>query len=1168
MSQKFRSHSLLAHDGGALAVAGSVDAALTLASRLVLSPVAVECAARLLLDHLLERPAPRVDGDELALEVLLRLANDKGAQELPPVADERLTVLLNYLVKEPETTVAGIEFLSDAERAILLAQGCGPANPYQRTQRIEKIVAAHAHARPASIAIIDGANSVSYAELMQRAEDVAGALRNLGLGQAEPVAIILPRSMAQVTAALGVLCAAGVYVPVDPELPAERITFLLEDSGARAVIAFADRAVLAAGYQGPILMLDACGRPLTAPFVRAECVRSARVELVEVDPCASAYIMYTSGTTGRPKGVPVPHRGVARLVLACDYVQLSAATVMLHSNAIGFDSTILETWGALMNGGVLCVADRDTLLDTAAFARLLRMQGVNTAVLTPALFTLHAESNPASFAQLKQLILGGDRFPVVQAQRVAQACPQLVFINCYGPTENAVVSVAGRIAALDCESVPLGRPIANSTALVMNRDGHLLPANEIGELWVGGDGLGPGYLNRPDLSAKAFCPHPYAPEQNLYRTGDLASLDIEGQIWFHGRRDQQVKIRGQRIELGEIESELARQAGVSAAVVVVQAKAVGDPMLIAFCTGVGGLNGERLRRALASELPTAAIPAMIEVLDDLPLNANGKLDRIALSERASGLLIQTQAACCAGSGDDFAALVTQALGRKSGDLAQSFAGLGGSSLDAVRLARLVEARLGMRCTPGDVLSAPTLAVLHAQLLCAGQAASGLSRGAAVEKPCPASGQQAAFYVEQIKAPDSTAYNLPIVIEFESAPEPDLLRSSLALLVARYPLLRARFTMGDDGVQMIVEPCLERLPFDIVETAPGAAKDIADFVHPFDPGRAACWRAVLLNGPRPQLLFDIHHILCDGHALVLLLCDWSALYRGETLPAPAYIFHDWLTWRAGSEARAAQGHQLEAARAALSPLPAAPALPTDRVRHGARGWAGRHRVFLLKATRARAVEALARALDVTAFSVLFGAYALWFTRTTGSTDFVVGVPALGRAARGSEEVFGPLVNTAHVRLRVDAGHDVTAHLQAVASAVLCGLAYQDVPPAELTRALVAQSDPRRNSLFDGLFAYQDGGLEGLAALGGRARWLPEATRATLFDLNLQIEQAGDDLRATWAASTELFDPATLESFCDGYVRALDAILDRPDASLADLLEIPRVKVNLPNIDFAF
>lgn len=1165
----------MSHDGEGLVRTKANDSIQLLATRLGLSHCGVASSVRALLDHLLERPAPQISGTEKVCDVLCRLAGQLET-DFSAKLDERLTRFLRHLAYElgaTEAYVADLEVVYGEERAALLAQGYAPTSRYECSKRIEQIVALHAKTRPLSIALVDHATAVSYADLVQHAEELALALRKVGLGKGDRVAIVMSRSVAQVISVLAVLNILGTYVPIDPELPAERIAFLLSDSEVRAALVHSNGVPLPDSFCGWAFSIDRSGCALPNSSPPAQENTDKHVEIIEDGngSLAIAYIMYTSGTTGRPKGVPVPHLGVARLVLGCNFVKLDTSTVMLHACSIGFDATILETWGALLNGGTLCIADRDTLLDTNSFACLLRDFQVNTAVLTPALFSLHAERDPTVFKPMRQLMVGGDRFPVKLAQQVALACTELVFINIYGPTENACVCVAGEVTELDCDSVPLGRTVTNTVAWVMNRYGRLLPRCEVGELWVGGDGLGPGYLNRTEQSAKAFCPHPYVPALPLYRTGDLVSIDPSGQFWFHGRRDHQVKIRGQRIELGEVESTISRQPGVTAAVALVL-NTEHDPVLHAFCTTTGLQSVANLIRALAKELPAAAVPSTLQFLDNLPVNTNGKVDRSALVELVRSSTAATSTKSINGVEDaiEFSALVAQALGWSPQDLNLSFAALGGSSIAAVRLARLIEDRLGVFCKPTDVLAAPSIAILHASIVDATSPIDWLGHSACQDQSIFVTNQQANFYVEQVKNPTSTAYNLPILIEFETAPDIPMLRRSLAELVARHPLLRARFAYEDDSVTMTIEPHLEDLPLSLhrIELSNPLNSALADFVRPFDLGQFPCWRAILLDGPRPLLLLDIHHILCDGHSLVLLLRDWNSLYFGELPAAPKHSFHDWLAWLTGPKAVAAQRRQLEAARAELAPLPAPPALPTDRARNGLRGWRGHHHVFTLGPSRVHAVEVCARELGVTPFHVLLGSYALWFARTTGSTDFVVGVPALGRAIRGSEEVVGPLVNTACVRLCLQSGHDVADYLRSVAADALTGLARQDVSVSELSQALVAQSDPRRHPLFDSLFAYQDGGLEGLSVLGGNARWLPEATRATLFDLNLQLEPSGDDLRATWAVSAELFDQSTLKAFCDAFVQALDAILAMPEAPLANLLDIPRVQMILPDIDFAF
>ena len=551
---------------------------------------------------------------------------------------------------------------------------------------------------------------------------------------------------------------------------------------------------------------------------------------------------------------------------------------------------------------------------------------------------------------------------------------------------------------------------------------------------------------------------------------------------------------------------------------------------------------------------------MVHVLEKMPISGNGKIDRAELISRASSLSINGGAWSenCAEPIGDLVALI---IGRPPDKLDCSLVELGASSLDAVRLAHLVEDRLKLRCTPGDLLGTPSLVKFLKRLVGQGRAAVGLPIGTPFDRPRRGTAQQAAFYVEQVKAPTSTAYNIPLVITFSERPDLQALQRSLEVLVARHALLRASFQMDAGAVSMQIAPCVTVPPIEtICASNETAGESLAEHVRPFDLGTAPCWRVKYVDGDVPRLLFDIHHILCDGHSLAILLEEWDLILRGRPLPQLRHTFHDWLAWRQGDISRSETADAVASAAARLSPLPAPLMLPLDRMRCGPRGWSARYCVVDLGTARMSALTQAASAFRVTPFHLLLGTYAAWISRLTGSATFVIAVPFLGRTVADSAKIVGPLVSTTYVKLDIDRSLPLGAYFRAVAASSWEAIRDQAAPSQSLAELLMPIANPQRNPLFDTFFAYQDGALDGMHALGGHVRWVPAATGATIADLNLQIEPSSDGLRATWSAAADIFDLSTLHALNDDWIELLDEILDMrrtaPTMPLSSILDSDR------------
>ncbi|HSI57711.1 MAG TPA: amino acid adenylation domain-containing protein, partial [Ideonella sp.] len=468
-----------------------------------------------------------------------------------------------------------------------------------------------------------------YRELAYQAAAMAGELRAAGIASGDTVAVALERAPRAVIALLALLQIGAAYLPLDPAYPRERLQFMLEDAGAPWVLTSAAQQA-AFGPSQRLVTLDDWPRAGLA----AAATSPAEPVPAAANPDAPAYVMYTSGSTGTPKGIVIPHRAILRLVLDARYVDLSPAQAVLHAAPLGFDASTFEIWGALLNGG-RCVLYPDELPSGPGLARVIREEGVTTAWLTAALFNAVVDDDPLHLQGLQQLLTGGEALSVPHVRRALAALPGVQLINGYGPTECTTFTATHRIPAslpAELRSIPIGRPITDTTAQVLGPTLQRLPAGLVGELLVGGPGVALGYLKRPELTAQKFLPDPWAqPGGRLYRTGDLVRWLPDGTLEFIGRNDAQVKVRGFRIELGDIEAALATHPAVQACAVAARQDGPGETRLVAYAVAAGApVPAQALRSHLAATLPDFMLPARFVWLPALPITPNGKLDRRAL----------------------------------------------------------------------------------------------------------------------------------------------------------------------------------------------------------------------------------------------------------------------------------------------------------------------------------------------------------------------------------------------------------------------------------------------------------------------------------------------------------------------------------------------------------
>jgi amino acid adenylation domain-containing protein len=497
---------------------------------------------------------------------------------------------------------------------------------YPRDTCIDRIFHERAAERPGAIAIVHGGEEVTYRELDEASDRLANYIADRGCGRESIVGLCIDRSAQMIVAILAVLKAGGAFLPLDTDYPADRLRYMVDTAGCRLILGTARQLAPFEGSRAVLLDLDE-HRDAT----RAAPAGAPRLERTSSD---IAYVMYTSGTTGEPKGVAVKHHNISRLVINTNYVDISEDDVFLQLASVAFDASTFEIWGALLNGAKLVLYDRPHM-DVRRIESIIKENGVSILWLSAGLFNQVTDTSASIFEPVKQLLVGGDVLSVSHVRKVMDTNPGCQLINGYGPTECTTFSVCFRITpqSLNGTSIPIGRPVSNSQAHILDEALCPVRPGETGELFIGGDGVSRGYLGSPQLTAEKFVDVDCGgTTQRLYRTGDLVSLGDDGNIYFLGRADRQLKIRGYRVEPAEIEPAILACPGITQAVVVGNAANQGDKRLIAYVVGTSGeVPGSlELREMLAATLPGYMIPATFVYLDRIPLTPNGKVDRNAL----------------------------------------------------------------------------------------------------------------------------------------------------------------------------------------------------------------------------------------------------------------------------------------------------------------------------------------------------------------------------------------------------------------------------------------------------------------------------------------------------------------------------------------------------------
>jgi len=616
----------------------------------------------------------------------------------------------------------------DQDRIIALIERFNQTRTdYPKNRTVAGLFSEQAAKTPDAIAVIHGETQLSYREIERRSNRLARFLVQRGLTPETRIGIMLDRSPAMIVALLGVLKAGGAYFPLNPELPLERSQYMLADSGATIVIT--EQRHLAQCRQlrtaaklinFTTLLMDSLpdvGDDASDEFDSQVLADYPADPLPErSQPNALAYIMYTSGTTGRPKGVMVEQRGILRLVLNTNYIELTPQDRILQTGSLAFDASTFEIWGALLNGASICLPSQEVLLDTVELTRLIRNHRITTIFLTTGLFNALAGDNTHIFDGLTTVLSGGEKVSVHHFEKVRGTHPELVLNHVYGPTENTTFTTCYRVQKTGNQDIPIGGPIANTTVYILDEQWTPVDIGVPGELYAGGDGLARGYSNAPALTAEKFIPHPFASGQRLYRTGDLARWLDDGTVQFLDRADNQVKIRGYRIEPAEIEMRLLQHDQIKQVVVIAKEFNDGDRRLIAYFTARTPQQNSTLRAHLRATLPEYMIPAHFIQRENLPLTPNGKVDKKALPDPELAHAEPAPDRPLTETERQLLVIWEQVLGCQNIGIDDDFFDLGGHSLAATKLTSLIQKNLGLALPFTAVFNTPTVRQLAQHLL--------------------------------------------------------------------------------------------------------------------------------------------------------------------------------------------------------------------------------------------------------------------------------------------------------------------------------------------------------------------------------------------------------------------------------------------------------------------
>ncbi|HBW33410.1 amino acid adenylation domain-containing protein [Anabaena sp. FACHB-709] len=1052
----------------------------------------------------------------------------------------------------------------------LLEEWTNTKTDYPRNSTIHELFRIQVLTTPNSVAVEYKNQKITYQELENKSNQFAYYLRHIGVKKETLVALYLERSPDVIIAILAILKAGGAYLPLDISAPLERLETIIKDAEAFILITQESQLNYLEKITDEIQTICIDNQSNLTDF-------SDDISLCsEVTAHNLAYVMYTSGSTGKPKGVCVEHRGVVRLVKNTNYANFSCDEVILQLASIAFDAATFEIWAALLNGGKLVLMPIN-IPSLQEIGMAIKQYHVTTLWLTAGLFNLMVEEQIEHLKSLQQLLAGGDVLSVYHVSKVIEELPNCQLINGYGPTENTTFTCCHKITVNDLikDSIPIGRPIANTQVYILDDVLQLVPIGIAGELYIGGDGLARGYLNKPDLTAEKFIPHPFSdkPNSRLYKTGDRVRWLPDGTIEFLGRIDFQVKIRGFRVELGEIEAILAQHPSVRSAVVLAQEYQPADKRLVAYFTREENCNTvapSELRHFLQQKLPNYMIPSAFISLEKLPLNANGKVDRKALPN-VDKICIDTDSNFVSPRTPTEARLASiwaDVLGIQVG-IYQPFLEVGGHSLHSTQIVSRVRDCFGINLPVYAVLEASTIAELSRWIESPDQQQQPKQSVPALQpishqNNLPLSLYQERLWVSEQKSGFKPIYNLPMAFRLKGILHISSLEQAINTIIQRHESLRTTFPILEGlPVQHIASELIIAIPIQQVEN--DGKMEIQQLVNaearqPFDLTQEPPIRARLLRLTEKDhvLMITIHHIVADGWSLGIFNQELSDIYAAYTqqspcpLAPPLFQYRDFSLWHQQQfQQPEVYTPLVEYWSHQLADAPPLLQLPSDRPRPPLQSFQGRIQSFQIDSELTQQLKNLSQQSGSTLFITLLASFVILLHSYSSQKDMVIGSAVANRNHTEIESVIGCFSNIMPLRISLAGNPSFLNLLQHLRQTTLEAYIHQDFPVEQLLPTLQSTRDLSYSPWYQVIFNLLNVPMSNLELTGLNIESLPIEKNTALFDLSLLMWETTAGLSGIFEYNSDLFNERTIEQLIQDFQVLLQKLLANPNQSIRSL-----------------
>lgn len=1019
---------------------------------------------------------------------------------------------------------------------------------FPKDKTIHRWFEEQAEITPHETAIVFEDKKLTYGELNVRANKLANGLRKMGVGANATVGLMVCRSSEMIIGIIGILKAGGAYMPIDTEFPSERIKYMLEDSGTRLLLTQKQFFEKVANTSVQIIDIEEEG-----VYVGD----GSNIEPINTSSNL-AYVMYTSGSTGRPKGVMIEHKSVSNFIEAMrNVIDYSGGKTAIAVTSVSFDVSVNDAIIPIVSGLKLIMANEEQQKNPEQLCSLIVENNVQMIVTTPSRIKLllGSKNREKCFSCLSEIMIGGEAFPKQLFKQLNELTMAKIY-NMYGPTETTVWSTLKELTPEG--EINIGKPLANNRIYILDESKKLMQPGKIGELYIAGEGLARGYINKPEQTCERFVPDIFFQGERMYKTGDLAMYRSDGDIEFCGRVDNQVKVRGYRIELGEIESHLSKHPHVKEAVVVARidtrAEGDGSAYICAYIIGDEELKVQDLKGHLASGLPDYMIPSYFVKVEKIPLNTNGKVDVNALPDPIKNLCISTEYIPPETDTQKYLVEVwSEILGAESIGINDSFFELGGHSLKATILTSRVYKKFGVSLSQSELFRNETIKKLSDYITSAKKDEFLPIEPGPVTNCYPLSSAQKRLYIMDKFEGTNISYNLQAMLILEGEIDRKQVEIAVAKLMERHEVFRTSFEfVGNEPVQRIHADVNVNLEYrEIDEDGLDAA--VYDFVKPFDLSKAPLMRTALfkLSENKYILVFDMHHIICDGISTVIAAREFADLYSGKVLKDLTIRYQDFVLWHNNLlKSDTIKKQRTHWMNVFSGKLPVGE-IRTDFPRSPVRSIEGDRIELVLSRELTAGLRKCAGDNNCTMYMILLAIYNIVLSKYSGQNDIVVGSGTSGRMHPDVENLAGMFVNTLMMRNQPDGNKTFKEFLNELRENTLKAFDNQSYPFEKLVEDLVLERKIGRSPLHDTVFMLQNMDDTDIYIDGLKVTYIEPELRISQADLALYAYEKNNDITLKFIYCTALYRKETIDKLAKYFLEIAEQVSINQEVFIKDV-----------------